>query len=290
MTLYRGGLREAQAPFERTVALFDPVKHAAHMYMFGKDPRVTAFVHLSMVHNQTGDLAAAERTSEAGVAAAESVHHPFSLAWSLIARAFFQAWVGEHERCLATADRVIALAGEQGFPNWVGQGLVYRGWALAYAGRKEEALGSLRQGIELWKMTGSELVTPMFHALHANAALHLGELDEAEQAVAAGLAQADRTGERWMDSENLRLLGCVRSERGDTAGAAEALDRAAADAEARGLATNTLRIAHTRLLSASAEERGARRDELRKVLGLVHAERRLPFLVTVRSSIDEGAS
>ncbi|MBL8722046.1 MAG: AAA family ATPase [Myxococcales bacterium] len=290
VTLYRGGLREAQAPFERTVALFDPEKHAAHMYLFGKDPRVTAFVHLSMVHNQTGDLAAAERTSEAGVAAAENVHHPFSLAWSLIARAFFQTWVGEHERCLATAERIIALAGEQGFPNWVGQGLVYRGWALARAGRKDEGLGSLRQGIELWKMTGSELVTPMFHALHAGAALHLGELDEADQAVAAGLAQADRTGEHWMDAENLRLLGLVCSQRGDAAGAAQALDRAAADAAARGLATNALRIAHTRLLLARGDERGARREEVRQKLGQVHAERPLPFLDTVRSSIDEGAS
>ncbi|MBK7398853.1 MAG: hypothetical protein IPJ34_21790 [Myxococcales bacterium] len=249
-----------------------------------------AFVYLSMVHDQTGDLAAAERAADAGVAAAESVHHPFSLAWSLIARAFFQTWVGEHEQCLVTADRIIALAGEQGFPNWVGQGLVYRGWALAHAGRKDEALGSLRQGIELWKMTGSELVTPMFHALHAGAALHLGELDEAEQAVAAGLAQADRTGEHWMDAENLRLLGLVCSQRGDAPRAAQALDRAATDAEARGLATNALRIAHTRLLLARAEERDARREEVRQKLGQVHAERALPFLETVRSSIDEGAS
>jgi len=290
VTLYRGGLREARAPFERTLALFDPVRHGAHMFMFGKDPRVTALVHLSMVHDQTGDLAAAERAADGGVAAAESVHHPFSLAWSLVARAFFQSWVGEHVQCLATADRIVALSTEQGFPNWVGQGLVYRGWALAQAGRKDEALGSLRQGIELWKMTGSELVTPMFHALHASAAVHLGETDEAEQAVAAGLAQAERTNERWMDAENLRLAGLVRARRGDLVGAAEALDRAAADAEARGLATIALRIAHTRLLQAGAHERAARREDVREKLALVHAERPLPFLESVRSTLTQGAT
>ena len=65
-------------------------------------------------------------------------------------------------RVLASADEVLAISGEQGYPLWMGFGNVMRGWSLGALGQSAEGLTLLQEGIGTIRATGARLSLP-FH-------------------------------------------------------------------------------------------------------------------------------
>src|SRR5262245_33156777 len=51
------------------------------------------------------------------------------------------------------AEGAVALATEQGFPQWVAWGRSLRGWALAKQGQGEAGMALVCQGIAAWRTT-----------------------------------------------------------------------------------------------------------------------------------------
>jgi predicted ATPase len=108
---------------------------------------------------------------------------------------------------------VIAIAREQGFAQWLAQGTIFRGWALAEGGQGAEGMAEMRQGLAAHQATGAELARPHYLALLAGAYGNAGQANEGLTLLGEALAAVDARGERWCEAELYRLQGELLLER-----------------------------------------------------------------------------
>src|SRR5262249_58957599 len=83
--------------------------------------------------------------------------HPYSLSMAL----FFAAWAHqlrrEPGRVRDLGEALIAVATEQGFPEWLGWGEFMHGWAIAEEGRPGEGVAEMERGCVAATRTPSSL-------------------------------------------------------------------------------------------------------------------------------------
>jgi predicted ATPase len=107
------------------------------------------------------------------------------------------------------AEAAIALATEQGFTLWGASGTIFRGWALAMQGQREEGLAQVHQGIAAVKATGAAMLGPYYCTVLADVSAHLGRLEDGLQALAEAHSLAEQHEERWWEAEIHRLRGVL---------------------------------------------------------------------------------
>ena len=91
-----------------------------------------------------------DRSLQAGnqaVALARRLNHPVILCSALGFGVTNMLYRRDPSVILKLADECIALAGELGFPHWIGMATAYRGWALAQLGAAKDGINQVRQGI-----------------------------------------------------------------------------------------------------------------------------------------------
>ncbi|HEY5871161.1 MAG TPA: hypothetical protein VI542_37260, partial [Candidatus Tectomicrobia bacterium] len=76
------------------------------------------------------------------------------------------------------AEAAVALTTKQGATQWLPQGTVFRGWALALQGQGAEGLAQVHQGIAAVKDVGTALFVPYSCALLADVSDHLGHPED----------------------------------------------------------------------------------------------------------------
>ena len=90
---------------------------------------------------------------------------PNNLAFAL-GEAWYGVWafdgVKSARMMLRSATEVLAISNRQGFPLALGIGKIMRGWCLGAAGRSEEGLPLLLEGIEMRRATGANLLIPFY--------------------------------------------------------------------------------------------------------------------------------
>jgi predicted ATPase len=113
--------------------------------------------------------------------------------------------------------------------------MILQGWCLASRGQPVAGIGLLRQGLADWRATGAVSHRPYHLALLAQALAQAGRLDEALTALDEGLALAAATGECFMCAELHRLRGewLLAGADPSSANAAEAALRQALDVARR---------------------------------------------------------
>jgi len=119
------------------------------------------------------------------------------------------------------ADQLVALATEQGFPQWRSLGMIYRGWAKIKNGEVVEGTALLRAGSAAYRSAGSELFVPHYLDLQASACEIAGQIDEASSLLDDALQIVERTGERWLEAELNRHKGQLLLRQGHTEAAEE---------------------------------------------------------------------
>jgi predicted ATPase len=105
------------------------------------------------------------------------------------------------------AEALLTLATAQGFPLWVGFGTFYQGWVLAMQGRGKKGLAQMRQGMATVMATGAELSRPLCLVLLAEAAGHVGQVEEGLRLLIEALAAFEASGRGDMLTEAYRLQG-----------------------------------------------------------------------------------
>ena len=102
--------------------------------------------------------------SNAAIAEARRLAHPPSLAASLVGGARLLSLIGDDAALDERADELVAVATEQGFPYWLRQGTIFRGWVKVKNGDVAEGISLLRSGIGgLPRHRGRRCGCPIYH-------------------------------------------------------------------------------------------------------------------------------
>ena len=107
------------------------------------------------------------------------------------------------------AEAAVALATDQGFPQWAVWGTSFRGWARAMQGQGEEGLAQVRQAIAGCRAAGAALHVPYFCTLLADVSIYLGQPADGLQALAEAHTLVEQHEERYWEAEIARLRGVL---------------------------------------------------------------------------------
>jgi predicted ATPase len=149
----------------------------------------------------------AHELSRAALALAQESVHPHTLAFAQNMAALLHQLCRAGPATYEHGQAAIALATEQGFPQWLAVGTILQGWALAERGEYTEAIIQMRQGMTAWGATGAEVLQPYFQAQLAEVYGHVGPVEDGLHLLAHALTTVSNTGEDWYKAELYRLTG-----------------------------------------------------------------------------------
>jgi predicted ATPase len=141
------------------------------------------------------------------LASARELAHPNTTAQALFCDWTFHQLLRERQEAQEQAEALIALATEQGLPLWLAAGIVVRGWALVDRGRMKDGIAEIHRGFADYRATGSELFSPYFLALLADAHGRTRQAEAGVSLLADALDRVERTGARWIKAELHRRRG-----------------------------------------------------------------------------------
>ena len=202
-----GEFGAARAHLEQSLTLYDPQRHRSHVFLYGMEPGVLGLSYAALVLWHLGYPAQALEKSKAACTLAQELSHPFSLAIARVYAALLHQFRRERALTQEWAEAGIALAREQGFPVWLGQGAVLQGWALAEQGQSEEGITQIRQGLATYQAIGAGIFQSYSLALLAEAYGKAGQAEEGLAALAEALTVVDNSGEQFYEAEMYRLKG-----------------------------------------------------------------------------------
>ena len=242
---YLGHFKECLPHLERVGSLYDPSIHHDHVFTYGKDPGVVALIHKSHALWGLGYPDQANQAANAAKALTERWIHPFSDVWSRIGLAFGYQVRGDAAAVVKVGESIVAQSIEQVFPNWLAQGMIFRGWGVAYLGDPDQGINFMRQGLDLWAKTGAELRKTYFLSLLADACMRTGQLTDALEVIDMALDQVARSEERFWEAELHRQHGetLLLQKKPDAAGAQASFMRALEVARAQNQRSLELRAA-----------------------------------------------
>jgi predicted ATPase len=165
--LWLGEFEPALAHFERAIALYDPRQHRSLAFTSGQEPGVLARGFASHVLWYLGYPDRALATMREALSLAREVAYPFSLAFALDHGAWLHHYRREAAETREAAEEDVGFSGEQGFPFFLAQGTILRGWALAEQGQDAEGTAEMHRGLAAHEATGALLIRPYWLSLLA---------------------------------------------------------------------------------------------------------------------------
>jgi len=105
------------------------------------------------------------------------------------------------------AEAAITVATAQRFALVQALGPIMRGWAIAVQEHSTEGLVQIRQGLDAYRSTGTEVQRPHFLALLAEASGLLGQPEGGLAALDEALTLVEKTSERYYEAELHRQRG-----------------------------------------------------------------------------------
>ena len=202
-----GKLTPALKHFEQSMSLYDPKTHHVHALIYGLDPGVFCLCRSAWLWELLGYSDRASKKMEEALALAHGQSHAFTLAVAIIHTIVGSYLRREWQKLQEQADAAAALCMEHGFGAILAQARSYKGFALAQQGQTEEGIAELRAGLDAQFATGASLFRPWYFCYLADAYGTAGRFEEALDAIAEGLAITERTGERHIEAELYRFKG-----------------------------------------------------------------------------------
>ena len=194
----RGALADAVGHIDAGLALYDEERHAHHRFLYlGHDPAVCGLSIASQLYSTLGYPTRAIDTGERALALARRLNHEPSLVHGL--------WIvveSQMTRCdvagaIANTGELLKLAEQYGLPQPRAIGRVYRGWALASAGKAVEGLALAEEGIALLERFGTRIFLSRNYGAIAEIYLILGRYADGLRQVEKALRIASDIGESF---------------------------------------------------------------------------------------------
>ena len=258
--LYLGDLsahREARAKAHR---LYDRRTFGALVFETAFDPEVAGLVFESWGLFQLGLFEQAQERGQEGVILADSLGHPFMIAFSCVITATLLYWLRDRPKVLPYVKKVAGLA-DQAIGFWGISAQFMSIWAGAQDGLRDADLTEARGLFEALRGMGAEIGYACFVAPLAEMYGQLGRVDDALALIEVGLALVRRTGFRLIEAQLHTCRGELLQAVGDDSGAELAYQEAVSLAKRRDAlgdmlrpATKLARMTHVRGEPGAAHE------------------------------------
>jgi predicted ATPase len=197
----------AQDHLEQGIALYDPQKHSPLVSRAVQDPGVICLSFAAHIQWYLGYPDQALKRNHKALTLAQEFSHPYSLVYALGHAAILHQFRQEALTVQERSEAVLALANEQGFPLWLVEETIRRGWALAEQGQGEEGIAQIHQGLAARGAVGTKAWQSYQLARLTEAYRKTGQAEEGLSTLSEALALVNRTGERFYEAELYRLKG-----------------------------------------------------------------------------------
>jgi predicted ATPase len=217
-SFFLGELTLARAHSEHGIDLYDSPQHRVLAFLYGgHDPGVCCRDFGALALWLLGYPDQALKRSHAALALAEKLSHPLSLAEALGYAAWLHEFRREREAVQERAEALLELASKHGFPYWLTQGTILRGWAVADEGQTTEiGVAQMCQGLLAYRTTGAEVARSHYLVLLAKIYGKVKKAEEGLAVVSEALAWSRKNGGWYYEAELHRLKGelLLNPERG----------------------------------------------------------------------------
>jgi class 3 adenylate cyclase/predicted ATPase len=207
-----GKFADARMHSENALSLWDASYRATAAAP--ADPHVSALLYLSRTLICLGHVDQARLQRDEALAEARRLS-PFTLAYGLYV-AWASHWAIEGMdsagTMLRSADELLTISREQGFPLLLGFGNIMRGWSLGALGQAKEGIPLLLEGLATYRETGARLALPFVLTTLAETYARAGLLEEGLSRLAEAAGVVEITQERWAEAEMHRLRGSILLE------------------------------------------------------------------------------
>jgi tetratricopeptide (TPR) repeat protein len=218
---YFGELMKTREHAGKVLSLYTEERHGPMVGLLNQDLKTFALTWMALSTWMLGYPDQAVKISDAALAHARQLGHPFNLSWCLTYGALVFEHVGEPEELLKHVEEGERVARENSLP-FVTEVLARSqfGVALIRKGEFTAGVASLKAGLAIWENGGGRLCRHLKSVL-AEGIAQLGDLDGALDLIGEIIAQIERPGweERHYYAETLRIKGWVLSLKGDLEGA-----------------------------------------------------------------------
>jgi class 3 adenylate cyclase/predicted ATPase len=285
---FLGKFIDARAYLENALSLWDPMYRA--FAPEPEDPYVTILTHLAQPLLCLGYVDQARLRMDEAVAAARR-RSPYNLAFALCV-AWNVYWAIEGVKSarmmLRSAEEVLAISSEQGFPMWSAVGNLNRGWCLGAVGQAAEGIPLLLQGMALYRATGSSVMAPFVLTMLAEVYGMAAQPEEGLNRLAEAAKRVETTQERWAEAEMHRMRGTLLHSMHEHAAAEDSYHHALAVAQRQSAKFWELRAAFD--LARLWRDQGKRteaRDLLAPIYGWFTEGFDTPVLQDAKALLDE---
>jgi predicted ATPase len=188
--------------------LYDPQRHRSHAALYsGHDPGVCCRMQTAHSLWLLGYPDQALASIQAALALAQQLAHPLSLSMALRWAAVLHYLRRESLLTQARAEAAIIMATDHGFLEQVALVTPLRDWAPAVNSRGEERIAQSLRGLAPSQATEATRDRSDRLALLAETFAQVGQITEALEALAEGLATVGKSRIRWWEAELYRLRG-----------------------------------------------------------------------------------
>jgi DNA-binding SARP family transcriptional activator/predicted ATPase len=211
---WAGSFTRSRIHLQEALAHYDPTQSSAHITRYSQDPQVICQCRLAFNQWCLGYPEQARTVQYMGLARAQELGHPFSLAYALTWDAMLHGALRNVHSLLESAEAAIALSDEHHLRLWSSWATVLRGWALAEAGELELGIAELQRGDEQMRAIGAFFLQPFVSALLVEQFAKSGQ-NERGLELANGALASTKNDRYWCDAELERLRGELLLAKGD---------------------------------------------------------------------------
>jgi predicted ATPase len=186
-------LEVARDHLDRARTLYDHVEHRSSHIHYGYDALVLVLLTLALVLAALGYPQLADQRSHEALLHARRLGHPGTLLMAINSRCAAYSRSRDWQGLKDQADALIALATEQGFPTFLTYGTFSRGLALVGSGETATGVALMEASIVRYRELGQGLLTSPWLAELAWAYLQAGKVEQGLRCVAEGLELGERT-------------------------------------------------------------------------------------------------
>ncbi len=221
---WRARFAESETHLREAMSRYNPDERATHLRAYAQDPYAVCASRLAVTVWWRGDDDEAVRLMAEARRYASEIRDPFTLAYV----ACWEGWLA----LLREDDEQVAATARFGAQLWTGRtpffepmGDLLRGWVQVRQG-KRAGLRLVRRAAETYRDPARQLYLIFVLAVLGRALALADASQEALTVVAEASTFADRTGQRYLDSDLLRLEGELHIATGDAERGAALIRRA----------------------------------------------------------------